>query len=324
MRVAPFLLAVLVLAGCSGAPQEGGEGDQAATPSATVAPDGGPANGTANGAAPRWQVGQSWTWRVQSAAMAGALEAKTAVLGFDGTAYRVGAPDPDDLMALYPFHLLGLGPVDAATLAWQTHGTPVQLVRFPLTDGDRFNADFWSAAAAEVEVLAAEVEGPDGPEPGFRSTVRYTGSDAVFMEADYAPARGQFVRVATYFGDTAPFAEARLVGEGINATGEPFLVTDLARWTARADDPTTLTPRTFTVPGDTDSVLLACFVSGVGTYRALLATPGATASCEAQGQDTTQYAWARTSSGDGDGHVAANAGGPGTITVEVFAIDIGG
>jgi len=321
MRPALAVALLVVLAGCADEPKDDGPADAATE---TSGPAGTPAvQGTNSTSAPRWQVGDTWTWSVRSGATADVYEAVSVVLAADGTTYQVGTTDPTDAMTAYPFHLVNLGPVDAATLAWQAHGTPVQLIRFPLADGDRFTTDFWSAPGAEVEVTAGDVTTPRGSEPGFRTVARYAGADAVFMEADYSPRLGQFVRVATRFGGEEPFAEATLTQAAVNGTGQPFRVTDLARWTARADDPNTLAPRTFTVAADADQLFLACFITGQGAYTAGIAQRGGAVSCQGQGTDATSYAWAYTAAAEGTGSVTATPAGPGTLTTEAFAIDIG-
>ncbi len=149
------------------------------------------------------------------------------------------------------------------------------------------------------------------------------------MEADYATARGQFVRVATRFGADEPFAEATLVAAATNVTGQPFHVTDLARWSAHPDDPTTLTPRQLTVDAAADTLLLVCFISGgPGMYLATLSrsgTPpsdtGQATSCGSQGGDQTSYYWATLPAAAGSATATASAGGQGQITAEIFAID---
>lgn len=325
MRVAVALAVLVVLAGCSDAPKgDGTTRETFSTAPGTSAPL--PADALDGSAPPNWQVGQSWTWRIESSRLTNAQETRLVVLSANGITYHVGATDFADAVLAYPFHLLGLGDIDATTLAWQAHGSKVQFLRFPLIDGDRFTNDFWSAPGADVELRAMNVTGPRGPEPGFRSTAYYAGSDTVFMEADYATARGQFVRVATMFGGSEPFAQATLVGDRANETGIAFRVTDLARWTATAEDPTTLTTRQATVASGVEWALIACFLpSEPGRYDAFLSVPGGASSCNGQGGDPAagQYQAAAIST-DGMGGAATVTpvvGGQGALTIEAFAID---
>lgn len=325
MRVAVALVVVVVLAGCSDAPKDNGPATSATGSSGPNGTEPGEAAAQNGSVPPTWQVGQSWRWRIESTRLADAIETNLVVLTAGGATYDIGTTNLTTADDAYPFHLLGLGAVDATTLAWEAHGAPVQFLRFPLTDGERFTTDFWSAAGAEVEIRAANVIGPSGPEPGFRSTAYYAGSDSVFMEADYASARGQFVRVATRFGATEPFAEASLIGDGDNETGHAFRATDLARWTAQSGDPSTLTPRQAQVGDADDLVLLACFLpADPGNYQAYLTVQSGTISCGSQGTlQGSGYQSYSISTGPGQANLAAIVVGQGSITVEAFAIDTG-
>lgn len=326
MRWLP-LLAVLCLAsaGCFGGGSDGGD---PAAPVTTDAP--GPDAGTGGNdtpepavveAPPPWTVGQSWTWRLTGSSLAEAREGTTVVLAADGTTYDVGAGDVAGGAALFPFHVIAFGAVDAACLCWEAHGHPVELLRFPLADGDRFTTDFWAAPGAQVAINASDVAGPDGVQAGFRAVVSYADG-GVFAEADYAPALGQFVRVATYFGNAEPFAEAVLLSSASGAAGIGFRATELARFTARAADPASLAPHPLTVPDGSEIVLLACFLPGAqGFYGAELSTAGVPLACGGGSTEQTMYAGTHTEAMAGPGSVTAAAGGQGGINVEVFAID---
>jgi hypothetical protein len=322
----PALLGVLCLvsAGCFG----GGPDDSGRQPDPTGGPPSGTRgeNGTAAGAtttmeAPVWTAGQSWTWRLTGSALQDPVEGTSVVLSADGGTYEVGAADVAGGAALFPFHIVAFGAVDAKCLCWEAHGAPVQLLRFPLSNGTRFTTDFWAAPGAEVVLTAAEVAGPDGVEPGFRAVASYAGG-GTFMEADYSTARGQFVRVATYFGGEQPFAEAVLVGEARDAPGIAFRTTELARFTASAADPASLAPHPLTVPDGSEVVLLACFLPGAqGFYAVELSTAGIPLACAGGSTDGTKHAGTHTEATAGPGSVTAAVGGQGSINVEVFAVD---
>lgn len=322
--VAAVALAALLAAGCLGGNDPATGGDPA-TPGPSGEASGGSLGANTSAAAPvaapQWSVGQSWTWRLTSAAVDGPAEATTVVLAAQGGSYDVGATSTQEIAALYPFHLVGVGAVDAATLAWQAHGLPVTLLRFPLVDGATFTADLWGAAGAVVMLAAQQVAGPDGPEPGFRATAAYADG-GTFLAADYAPARGQFVRVASYFRADEPFAEAVLVREGAGGEATPFRVTDLARFPMSAGDPASLAPRPFTMPAGSDLAMLACFLSGAqGYYSAQMEVAGVPMACAGGGAGATKLAWAYTAVLAPNGSVSAAAAGPGTSTIEAFAID---
>lgn len=326
MRVALLFVGVLALAGCSDPPGPSAPSDGGASPT-SGAPVGGSVamNGTAVGAAPEWRVGQWWSWRVESASAAAPLEATTAVLAADGDGYQVGAPNPDAAALLFPFHIVALGGVKRGTLAWEAHGAPVQFLRFPLRDGDRFTADFWAAPGAEVVLRAASVQGPDGPEPGFRATATYAGSEAVFAEAEWSLLRGQFVRVATHFGAEAPFATATLLAEGLEARAvKPFLATDLVRWSANLGDPAGLAPRTFSVPADADLVLFVCFLGGAqGHFQATMTLSdlqSAVCQISAPTGVALEYSAQTRPAAAGEGRVTVAPAGQAGVTVEVFAV----
>lgn len=198
---------------------------------------------------------------------------------------------------------------------------PVELLRFPLGNGTTFTSDLWSAPGATVTIAATEVAGPDGPEPGFRSTVAYSGG-GTFVAADYSPQRGQFVRVATHFGSETAFAEAILLSESSGATGEGFRATDLARFNGNAGDPASLAPRAMTVPDGAEELVLACFLPGdQGFYGAEVTTAAIPLACAGGAMGETKIASTFTGAMAGPGSVQAVAGGQGGINVEVFAID---
>ena len=266
-------------------------------------------------------MGQSWTWRLSGSSLAEEREGTTVVLAADGATYDVGASDVAGGAALFPFHVVAFGAVDASCLCWEAHGHPVGFLRFPLADGDQFTTDFWAAPGAQVAIDATEVAGPDGVQAGFRAVASYA-EGGVFAEADYAPALGQFVRVATYFGDPEPFAEAVLVSQATGASGIGFRATELARYTASSADPASLAPHPVTVPDGSEVVLLACFLPGEqGFYGAELSTAGLPLACGGGSTEQTMYAGTHTDAMAGPGSVTAAVGGQGSINVEVFAID---
>jgi hypothetical protein len=283
-------------------------------------------NGTGAAAvAPQWQVGQWWTWRIETASAPAPLEATTAVVAADAGAYQVGSAEPEKAAQLFPFHIVALGSVDRETLAWQAHGSPVQFLRFPLRDGDRFTADFWGAPKADVVLRAASVQGPAGPEPGFKATATYSGApDAVFVEADWSLQRGQFVRVATRFGAEAPFATATLLDEGSGATAKPFSATELVRWSTSLQAPDQAAPRTFSVPADAQMVLFACFLGGAqGHFQATMALSDQQATtCQSTNPagGGLHYSTQTRPAVAGAGEVAAVPAGQAGVTVEIFAV----
>lgn len=326
MRWLTVLATLCVLsAGCFGG-GDGGEPTGPDGPSGTPTPSTGPGgggNGSSNPAvlAPKWQVGQSWTWRMDGSALSEPVEGTTMVVAADGATYDVGAADVAGGAALYPFHVVAFGAVDTACLCWQAHGSPVELLRFPLADGMRFTTDFWAAPGAEVVLNATEVAGPDGPEPGFRAVASYA-QGGTFLQADYSPARGQFVRVATYFGGEEPFAEAVLVSSSMGSAGIAFRGTELARFTASSADPASLAPHPVTVQDGAEVVLLICFLPGApGMYAAELTTVGSPLACGGASAERTMHAGTYTTATPGPGSVTAATGGQGSINVEVFAID---
>ena len=322
MRLLAAVLALaVVLSGCSG----GASDDAAAPATATGSPGGGAAvapNATAPVIAPAWAAGQSWSWTLVSGALQdGTADIKTIVLAPG----EVGIEDAAQATVVYPFHLVPLGPVDTACLCWTAHGLPVHLLRFPLKAGDSFTADFWSAPGAQVTIAAANVTTPSGLESGYQSTVT-DSAGGTFLQADYSPKLGQFVRVASYFGASEPFAEATLKAAGTAAGGVAYRATELARYTASTADPASLAPKALAVPADADLLLLACFLPATaqGFYSVELAAPGPSGTpvaCGGASADQTRLAAVATATQAGPGSVTAQPGGSGAITVEVFAVD---
>ena len=316
MRLAAALmLACLLLAGCSdGAPGSGAATTASGSMTGTSSGPAGTGPGNVSLGAPAWQVGQSWEWSVAAQVLGVDLTVTTTVLSAGGGTYDVGVASAGDMAGVYPFHLVGTGAVDAATLAWQAHGMGVQLLRFPLVAGDQFTTDLWGAPGAQVLIEAVNVTGPSGLEPGFRSTASYAGG-GTFLQADYAPSLGQFVRVATYFGGEQPFAEATLVGAA-PAPQEPaaFRATDLGRIAAAAGDPGALAPVQGAIPDDADAILLACFMGGSQGPATAELTGGGTSGACAYDPTTSgirpPYNWA---------YAPVQAGGPSILTGQVAA-----
>ena len=316
------VLASLLLSGCTG----GGASDPAPAGSAatTGTAAAGSGNLTAPVTAPTWTPGQAWTWTVTSGALQeGEAQVKTIVLA--GSQLELGVEDALQGTFTFPFHLVPMGPIDAACLCWTAHGLPVQLLRFPLKDGDAFTADFWAVPGAQVSIAAVDVSTPFGVEAGYQSTVSYPAG-GVFLQADYAPGLGQFVRVASYFGGSEPFAESRLTSAGTASGGVAYRATELARYTASAGDPASQAPRPLTVPADADLLLLACFLPGgaPGAYFVELAAPGASGlpvACGGMSFAQTALAAVATPTQAGPAAVTAHSVGQGNINVEVFAID---
>lgn len=310
---------VVVLGGClegsspreetapTGAP---GVGDAPALPVPAGAADG-----------PAWQVGQWWRWKLEAAPAESAYEATTVVLAADPVSFDVGSPDAQAAGLVYPFHLVGFGSVPRASLAWQAHGSPVQFLRFPIVDGDSWTSDFWSAPGATVTVRNATVQGPGGPEPGYRSEVTYAGG-GVFLAASWSMQRSQFVQVQSFFGGEAPFASAILVDEGKGGQdGKPFVVTDLLRTSSNPTAPQP--PASFTVPAGADLLLMACFLGGgPGRFDAVVSPPGgAPATCGTVRQDASLFYQAYTVPvQQGAGQAVLLPAGQGGVTLELFAV----
>lgn len=318
------LVSALLLAGCSDSAKTGG-GAEDGSMTGTQTEDTGAVPGNLSLGPPAWQVGQSWTWRLETSGLPEPAEATTVVLAADGASYDVGTTDRGEATLAYPFHLVGFGSVDKATMAWQAHGSPVQLVRFPLKDGDSWTADFWSAPGATVTVRLDNVTGLQGYEPGAKVNVTYAGGDSLYLEAEWSIGLGQFTRVSSHFGNVVPFATATLVRTGTDASGSPFEATDLFRGVANAGAPQGLTPTQVTVPADATYLVTTCFMSFAGQpglYALRFNQPVASTGCA--GGNTPGFSSAYASTGAdvtaGPGVVDLAAGGPGSITGEVFAV----
>ncbi|MEK6976614.1 MAG: hypothetical protein AABY18_09760 [Candidatus Thermoplasmatota archaeon] len=326
-RHSVLVLSALLVAGCS---DDGGgltgPGDGSATPT-FGAPLGGGAPTNASLDAPKWQVGQSWTWTVQKADAPEAFEATTVVLAAGADGYDVGTTDVAQAAQVYPFHLIGLGQVDNGTLAWQAHGGPVQLLRFPLKDGDAWTADFWGAPGATVTLTFGPVLSFGGG-PGATVQVRYAGSDALFLAAEYSFTLGQFTRVASYFGGSWDFATATLVSTGHGTSGTPFEAFDLYRGSVSAGQPQGMAPTPLTINATANFMVMACFFDydgGMGSYRATLsALDGSLLTCQGASAPPSgpsgSYQALSHQVPAGPAALEVTAAGVGSITAELFGV----
>lgn len=124
MRWASLAL-VILLVGCLDAPAPG---DDAATFEA----------------APVWEIGDWWTYEYVKTGRSGLTDTFTIVVAAEtATHYLVGMPDEhfSDLALIY--HTPPIGEVRKSDLMWDPHDTPLEWLRFPITEGDEWTTNWW-------------------------------------------------------------------------------------------------------------------------------------------------------------------------------------
>lgn len=236
-RLAPAVLLIVLLAGCSDAP--------AATPGSDPGngkpgvdcgddPCDAPLTAASSIAAPTWTVGQWWEWQPADAAGPGE-PFKSVVLssGAGGSVVGTDSVDRAKQKAAFDHILLGdLSPTLAVT-AW---GGEWDLLSFPLTDGKTWSTSIpniaWDIYGDSVDLdMRAQF---DDTIDGFRF-MGHNG-DAMVLEGTYLPASGWFGELTVYdvdpgqdpleFKFTAVKSGLNYTGSVFTAAAEPLLILD--------------------------------------------------------------------------------------------------
>lgn len=152
--VLSLLMLVPLLAGCAnqGAPEPAPSstgGVQYQDEVVQVAVDTMPRDAPAPGErtlleAPRWRLGEWWTYTMTDGFTGGTYEFTRVVVGEDRAAgnYLVGFPVESFSNDVMLFHIPGYGDIAQSNLAYETHDAYFQMLDFPLTDGKEWEAEF--------------------------------------------------------------------------------------------------------------------------------------------------------------------------------------
>lgn len=316
-----ILLALSVLAGCA-APHVT---PVPPSPSADAAPrvaHADPAPASASFEAPRWAPGDWWRWHV-SVQESAPFDVTTLVVSRDAGSYVLGFLPAEREAAFHAFadHAVPLGPVDAASFAWEVHDKPAQVLRFPLAAGDAWNGTE-QGRAMTFHANATRATGPSGVEmDAIEATgVGRHGPVVAFV---YAAETGNFLRYAVHYGEAEPYSVATLIAYGHGAReGVAFESDDLFA-TFSGLPATPPAPATFDVPANVTDVLLACWIGGPDAQRAtLLAPSGDAMGCAhaglVEGANTSFAMDARAA--EPGAWTALAATGAGYVEVEVFGL----
>ncbi len=225
--------------------------------------------------APSWVVGEWWKWSVSFAGHA-PFEVETSVSKVDSDTYLVAASDVGSYAHALSLHFVPIGLVQRSDLSWDAHGLPVSLLRFPLTDGQRWETHTWLGNDLNVQVRKGPVKVLANERPGYVVNVTFPDGRTA-LEADYSPQVGQFVRISAYWGPERPLSTATLVAYGHDRPGSAaFVARDLLRINATTGTPW-VPPGPFTVPAADGLVIVACFLGGVApfTFGAYVEAPNA-------------------------------------------------
>jgi hypothetical protein len=94
--------------------------------------------------APKWRLGEWWTYTMTDGFTGGTYEFTRVVAGEDRAAgnYLVGFPVEEFSNDVMLFHIPGYGDVAQSNLAYETHDAYFQMLDFPLEDGKTWQAEF--------------------------------------------------------------------------------------------------------------------------------------------------------------------------------------
>lgn len=94
--------------------------------------------------APRWRLGEWWTYEMTDGFTGGTYQFTRVVAGEDAAAgnYLVGFPVEGFSNDVMLFHIPGFGDIAQENLAYETHDAYFQMLDFPLTDGKDWQAEF--------------------------------------------------------------------------------------------------------------------------------------------------------------------------------------
>ena len=176
-------------------------------------------------AAPVWQVGDWWSYRVEFfGALPKTYDARIVVYAEDAEAWYLTSDDRELVLRAGFQHYPTLGKVSKRDLSQFMHGQEVSFFGWPMKNGTREGPfrDFdarWSVQLAELDTGKGKV-------PGFATVMRRTSDDAVILRHGYSPATKWFTNLSFAFrGGNAVDVQFALSDWGSNFTGELPVVT---------------------------------------------------------------------------------------------------
>jgi hypothetical protein len=213
MRVLPLLLvAAFALAGCasqtpapttSAAPTKQYE-DGVNKLDVPTLPRAAPADGERTlKEAPKWRLGEWWTYKIVDHFTERTLETTRVVAGTDGPNYLVGFPIDAFSNDVLIFHIPGFGDVSQADLSFEVHDVVFAPLKFPLTEAHTWDTAFEGRAGT----MAAE--------PQTDGTAKLTGGgNGWSMTATYDPKLGEVSHL-----DYPGYATYDITGHGYGYSG---------------------------------------------------------------------------------------------------------
>ncbi len=187
------LLVAALLAGCADdAPASPGDGAAAAGMGASTAGGG---NATDPGAAPVWQVGQTWKhdWTIGGST---AFDSRSVVVAAGGDGYRLASDDHADAVNHAAFFFHNLGQMDKD---WSIHQQQYAFpwYDFPLADGKTWtaheeNIDFNLGAVSRDLTMTARLVNASGNVPAHYAIEQRTSDGGLRAKYDYRSDVGWF------------------------------------------------------------------------------------------------------------------------------------
>jgi|GEM_PF-1269242 len=153
-------------------------------------------------AAPQWQMGEWWTYRLVDGFTGTTYEFTRIVTGTEGGNFLVGMPRDQFQNAIMVLHIPGFGEVNRADLSFEIHDFKFQPLKFPLTAGDEWDSAF-EGPQIHVKVLSVTEK---------TAEVQVTGSQN--MNLTYDAELGEISKLAI-----DRYATYEVVGHGIGYEG---------------------------------------------------------------------------------------------------------
>jgi hypothetical protein len=91
---------------------------------------------------PQWRVGEWWTITEKDAFEPTTYTTTQVVAGIDPGAFLVGMPVGAFSTPIMVLHLPGFGQVSRLDLSYDVHNCPFEPLKFPLTDGEKWDTEF--------------------------------------------------------------------------------------------------------------------------------------------------------------------------------------
>lgn len=271
---------------------------------------------------PRWNVGDWWTYAIQSETIDLGGEVTIVVAERLANGYVLGIPADAEANAALLYHMPPIGPI-ASDLSWDVHETRFEPARWPLSDGLEWDTTWISA---DVHLTARH--------NGTTWSINNSGHEqdaGMRYDLVYDPGVKWFTSFVRTGLDGRVRQAMELTASGTNYTGtlrapqfiEISLLESRTGGVLRGGTPAAPNP-TFTPPAGADTLLVGCLVGGApGQYHAEVRL-GDGVICQLDetiqpGDATTRAQVVEIEAGEGPYEARLLGAGAGAATVEVLA-----